>query len=76
MNDKCDDNNSDNWYTIAEAEVILSVSKRTIQRRIKVGDIESKLEDSVRYVKLDIPVDRFSDIKGDTPPHLVGTLPS
>ena len=74
MNDKYNDNNSDIWYTIAEAEAILSVSKRTIQRRIKAGEIESKLEDGIRYVKLDIPVDRFGDIKGDTSPHLVRIL--
>ncbi len=47
------DKSSDNWYTIAEAVGILSVSDRTIRRRIDKGELETKLEGKTRYVYID-----------------------
>ena len=47
------DKSSDNWYTIAEAVGILGVSDRTIRRRIDKGELETKLEGKVRYIRID-----------------------
>ncbi len=44
---------SDNWYTIAEAVGVLGVSDRTIRRRIDKGELETKLEGKVRYIRID-----------------------
>ena len=48
------DKSSDNWYTIAEAVGILGVSDRTIRRRIDKGELETKLEGKVRYIRIDM----------------------
>ena len=68
------DKSGDTWKTIAEAEAMLGVSKRTIQRRIKLGEIKSKLDDGIRYVKLDITSDKYSDTTSDISPQLVKSL--
>ena len=47
------DKSSGNWYTIAEAVGILGVSDRTIRRRIDKGELDTKLEGKVRYIRID-----------------------
>lgn len=41
------------WQTVADACHILGVSQRTLYRRIKKGEIESKLESGRRLVLID-----------------------
>ncbi len=53
MDDKQRDNKQDKWHTLAEAEGIFGKSRRTIQRRIVAGEIESKKVGGIVYVKLD-----------------------
>jgi polyhydroxyalkanoate synthesis regulator phasin len=48
------------WVSMAEACYILDVSRRTIQRRIQRGEIESKLENGRRFVA--VPSDQQGDI--------------
>lgn len=49
--------NSDefDWCTIKEAAHLLSLSPRTVSRRIKTGELVSTLHGNVRYVRLDRP---------------------
>ena len=49
MGDKSD-NMTGHWRSMDEACDILGLSRRTIQRRIKSGDLESKLENGRRFV--------------------------
>ena len=52
-NDNKDKESRDKWYTITEASQILGVSRRTVQRHIQKGEIESKLVGRIRLVRLD-----------------------
>ena len=45
-------NDTGSWHTIAEACELLNVSNRTLWRRIKQGNIKSKLEDGKRIVEM------------------------
>ena len=44
------DNMAGQWRSMKEACDILGLSRRTIQRRIKSGGLESKLEDGRRFI--------------------------
>lgn len=50
--DKRTDRKTDKWRNVSEASDLLGVSKRTIERRIHKGEIESKLENGRRLVLL------------------------
>jgi len=52
----------DKWLTITEACHALGVSRRTIERRIKQGEIESELREGIRYVKLNIGADMSHEL--------------
>ena len=55
-NDNAADKTTDTdktWFTVAEASRQLSLSKRTIWRRIEKGTVESKVEDGHRLVLLE-----------------------
>ena len=43
------------WQTVTGACQSLGISQRTLYRRIKKGDIESKVEDNRRLVLVDVP---------------------
>jgi len=45
------------WQTVAKACQYLAISQRTLYRRIDKGEIESKVENGRRYVKIDLPND-------------------
>jgi len=42
------------WVSVSEAARELNVSERTVWRRIEKGEIESRLEDGTKQVKLEI----------------------
>ena len=45
------------WVTTSEASRLLDVTERTIQRHIKEGKYQSKLEDARRYVLIELSDD-------------------
>ena len=55
------DKDYDKWYTIMEACHLLGVSRRTLERRIKQGELKSELREGMRYVYLDINADMSQD---------------
>lgn len=48
---------AEEWQTLAEAGQTLEISQRTLYRRIDKGDIESKLEDGKRLIRVILPDD-------------------
>lgn len=64
------------WQTVAEACQYLAISQRTLYRRIDKGEIESKVENGRRYVKIDLPngKDMADDFDSEINRELIDTL--
>jgi excisionase family DNA binding protein len=77
MDDKSDKKEgqvASQWRTIGEACDILGVSRRTIQRHIKRGIIESKLENGRRFVLVSPKRQMGQDGTEVSQPALIGQL--
>lgn len=47
-----DTNNVSEWHTVVEACRLLSISRSSLYRRIKAGEIESKDENGIRLIHI------------------------